>query len=207
MVFCCSAHSTSPLNALCVRLRGYTGCRILWLADNLGYILLRDFGGAHGHSAPGHSAFGHSAPGHPAPRTLRSQDTQVFRTYSSLDIQLPGHSGLSDIQVFRTYSSLDKQLPGHSGLSDVQVLLSGFWTVFGKFSDFWKIFRFLEDFQIFGRFSDFWKIFGRFSDFWKILRFLEDFQIFGRISGFWTIPGILTFETLFTILTIENLNS
>ena len=75
----------------------------------------------HRHSAPGHSAFGHSAPGHPAPRTLRSQDTQVFRTYSSLDIQLPGHSGLSDIQVFRTYSSLDKQLPGHSGLSDIQV--------------------------------------------------------------------------------------
>ena len=42
--------------------------------------------------------------------------------------------------------------------------------IFGKFSDFWKIFRFLEDFQIFGRFSDFWRIF----------RFLEDFQIFGR---------------------------
>ena len=48
---------------------------------------------------------------------------------------------------------------------------------------------------------------GRFSDFWKIFRFLEDFQIFGRFSGFWTIPGLLTFETLFTILTIENLNS
>ena len=64
--------------------------------------------------------------------------------------------------------------------------------------------------QCFGRFSDFlevFQIFGKFSDFWKIFRFLEDFQIFGRFSGFWTIPGILTFETLFTILTIENLNS
>ena len=36
----------SPLNALCVRLRGYTGCRILWLADNLSCILLRGFGGS-----------------------------------------------------------------------------------------------------------------------------------------------------------------
>jgi len=35
----------------------------------------------------------------------------------------------------------------------------------------------LEDFQIFGRFSDFWKIFGKFSDFWKIFRFSENFQI------------------------------
>ena len=44
------------------------------------------------------------------------------------------------------------------------------------------MFRFLEDFQIFGRFSDFWKIFsflkdfqilGKFSDFWKVFRFLE----------------------------------
>ena len=106
---------------------------------------------AHGHSAPGHSAFGHSAPGHPGPRTLRSQDTQVFRTSRSLDVQVPGRPGLSDFQVFRTYRSLDIQVPGQPGLSDVQVLLSGFWTVFGKFSDFWKIFRFLDDFQIFGR--------------------------------------------------------
>ena len=37
--------------------------------------------------------------------------------------------------------------------------------IFGRFLEFWKIFRFLEDFQIFERFSDFWKIF----------RFLEDF--------------------------------
>ena len=54
-------------------------------------------------------------------------------------------------------------------------------------TDFWRIFRFLEDFQIFGGFSDFWKIFyfledfqtfGSFrflKDFWKIFRFLEDF--------------------------------
>ena len=41
-------------------------------------------------------------------------------------------------------------------------------------TDFWKIFRFLEDFQIFGRFSDFWKIF----------RFLGDIRIFGRSSDF-----------------------
>ena len=62
----------------------------------------------------------------------------------------------------------------------------------------------MEDFQIFERFSDFWKIF----------RFLEDFQIFGRFSDFWetttatkTILGLVTFETLITILTIENMNS
>ena len=51
--------------------------------------------------------------------------------------------------------------------------------------DLWDIWsdRFLEDFQIFGRFSDFWKIFriledfqnfGRFLDFWKIFRFLDN---------------------------------
>ena len=50
--------------------------------------------------------------------------------------------------------------------------------------DFWKIFRFLRDFQIFGRVLDFWKIFGRFLDFWKIFIFLEDFQIFERFSDF-----------------------
>ena len=101
---------------------------------------------------------------------------------------------------------------------------------------FLKIFRFLEDFQICGRFSDLWKIFrvlGRFSEFWedfqifgrfsefgedfqsfgKIFRFLKDFQIFGRSSDlwkifrFWNILGLLTFEALITILTIENLNS
>ena len=64
-------------------------------------------------------------------------------------------------------------------------------------TDLWNIFRFLKHFQIFGRFSEFWKIF----------RLLEDFQNFGRFSGFWIIPGILTFETLFTIATNENLNS
>ena len=74
--------------------------------------------------------------------------------------------------------------------------------IFERFSDFWKIFRFLEDFQNFGRFSDFWKIF----------RFLVDFQIFRTFSDFWetatkTILGLVTFETLITILTIENLNS
>jgi uncharacterized protein Usg len=86
-----------------------------------------------------------------------------------------------------------------------------------------QILRFLEDFQIFGRFlenvqifrkfSDFWNIL-RLSDFWKIFRVLEDFQIFGKFSDFWetttatkTILGLVTFETLITILTIENLNS
>ena len=71
-------------------------------------------------------------------------------------------------------------------------------------TDFWKIFRFLEDFQIFERFSDFWKIF----------KFLEDFQIIRRFSDFQettaatkTILGLVTLETLITILTIENLNS
>ena len=57
-------------------------------------------------------------------------------------------------------------------------------------------------------------MFGKFSDFWKIFKYLEDFQIFGRISDFWetttatkTILGLVTFETLITSLTIENLNS
>ena len=40
-----------------------------------------------------------------------------------------------------------------------------------------------------------------------MFRFLEEFQIFGRFSGFWTILGLLTFVTLITILTLENLNS
>ena len=85
--------------------------------------------------------------------------------------------------------------------------------IFGRFSDFWKILRFLEDFQIFledfwniFRFLEYFQIFGRFSDFWKIFRFLEKF------SDFWetatkTILGLVAFETLITILTIENLNS
>ena len=55
------------------------------------------------------------------------------------------------------------------------------------------------------------QIFERFSDFWKIFRFLEDFQIFGKISDFWettkTVLGLVTFEILITILTIENLYS
>ena len=42
---------------------------------------------------------------------------------------------------------------------------------------------------------------------WKIFRFVEDFQSFGIFSDFWTILGLVTFETLITILTIENLNS
>ena len=74
-------------------------------------------------------------------------------------------------------------------------------------TDFWKVFRFLEDFQFSGTFLKDFQIFGRFSDFWKIFRFVEDFYIFGRFAGFWTIQGLVTFETLITILTIENLNS
>ena len=46
--------------------------------------------------------------------------------------------------------------------------------IFGRFSDFWKIFRFLEDFQIFGGFLEDFQIFGGFSDFSKIFRFLGD---------------------------------
>ena len=67
--------------------------------------------------------------------------------------------------------------------------------IFGKFSDFWKNFRFLEKFQIFGGFSDFLKVFGRFSDFWETTTATK------------TILGLVTFETLITILTIEKLNS
>ena len=88
--------------------------------------------------------------------------------------------------------------------------------IFGRFSDFWKIFRFLEDFQIFGKFSDFLKKF-RFSKKFRSSEnsdFLKNVQIFGRFSDFWetttatkTILGLVTFETLITILTIENLNS
>ena len=59
--------------------------------------------------------------------------------------------------------------------------------IFGRFSDFWKIFRFLEDFKNFGRFWEDFQILGRFSDFGKIFRFLKDFQIFGRFSDFWKI--------------------
>ena len=58
----------------------------------------------------------------------------------------------------------------------------------------------MEDFLIFGKFSDFRKF--------------SDFQIFGKFLDFWetttatkTILGLMTFETLITILTIENLNS
>ena len=63
--------------------------------------------------------------------------------------------------------------------------------IFGKFSDFWRIYRCLEDFQIFGRFQ----IFGKISDFWETTTATK------------TILGLVTFETLITILTIENLNS
>ena len=96
------------------------------------------------------------------------------------------------IEIFRKFSYFWK----------IFIFLEDF-RIFGRFSDFWKIFRFLEDFQIFERFSYFWKI----IDFWRIFRFLEDFHIFGIFSDFWTILGLVTFETLITILTIENLNS
>ena len=55
--------------------------------------------------------------------------------------------------------------------------------IFGRFSDFWKIFRFLD--QIFGRFSYFWE----------------------TTTATKTILGLVILETLITILTIENLNS
>ena len=72
------------------------------------------------------------------------------------------------------------------------------------FSDFWKIFRFLE---VLGFLEDF-QISGRFSDFWKIFRFLEDFQIFGRFSDFWKIFRFLdnprTFDIWDTVCNSDN---
>ena len=64
---------------------------------------------------------------------------------------------------------------------------------FRKFFWFSEIFRFTENFQIFGKFSDFWKIFrfwekfqilGKFSDFGKIFRFSKKNQIFRKFSDF-----------------------
>ena len=40
--------------------------------------------------------------------------------------------------------------------------------IFGKFSDFWKIFWFMKNFQIFGKLSDFLKIFRFSEDFYHI---------------------------------------
>ena len=60
-------------------------------------------------------------------------------------------------------------------------------------SDFRKIFRFSENFHIFGKMSYFRKIiifsknfqiFENFSDFQKLFRFSENFQIFGKFSDF-----------------------
>ena len=50
--------------------------------------------------------------------------------------------------------------------------------IFGRFSNFWKIFRFLEDFC----FLKYFQIFGRFSDFWEIFRFFDfvSFEIFDQ---------------------------
>ena len=79
--------------------------------------------------------------------------------------------------------------------------------IFGKISDFLRIFRFLEDFQIFGRFSDFWKIFRKFSDFQKILDFLKKSDFWETTTATKTILGLVTLEKLITILTIESLNS
>ena len=59
---------------------------------------------------------------------------------------------------------------------------------FGRFSDFWRIFKFLEDFE---RFLEEFQIFGGFSDFWRIFRVLEDFQIFGEFSEFLKISRFL----------------
>ena len=75
--------------------------------------------------------------------------------------------------------------------------------IFGEFSDFWRIFRFLENFQIFGEFSDFrrifrisenFQIFGEFSDFRRISRFFENFQIFWEFSVFWRIFRFLAVQ-------------
>ena len=62
------------------------------------------------------------------------------------------------------------------------------------FVSFHKIAKHFQKIQIFGRFSDFWKNF-RFSDFWETTTPTK------------TTLGLVTFETMITILTVENLNS
>ena len=56
-----------------------------------------------------------------------------------------------------------------------------------NFSDFWKKFRFSENFQIFGKILDFWKIFRsleKFLIFGKNVLFSEKFKIFGKDQTF-----------------------
>ena len=60
-------------------------------------------------------------------------------------------------------------------------------------SDFQKIFRFSENFQIFGKFSDFQKIFR----FWKISRFSENIQIFEKYSFYLEYSLTYLFRELF----------
>ena len=55
--------------------------------------------------------------------------------------------------------------------------------------------KIVKKFQIFGKFCENFQIFGRFSDFWETTTATK------------TILGLVTLETLITILTIENLNS
>ena len=53
-----------------------------------------------------------------------------------------------------------------------------------RFVENFQIFRKFSDFQIFGRFSDFLKIFGNFSDFWKKFQFFRGFSDFWKIFRF-----------------------
>ena len=65
-----------------------------------------------------------------------------------------------------------------------------------NFSDFWKLFRFSETFQIFKNFSDFRKLF-RFLENFQIFRtiseFVWNFQIFGKCLDFWKISDFRIF--------------
>ena len=116
----------------------------------------------------------------------------------SLPTSLPHYTPLlkntCDLETFdqSDWGDIDKDI-------DIDIdMLSEQWAenfqIFGKFSDFWKIFRFLENFQIFGKVLDFWNSFrflenfqnfGKFSDIWKIFRYLKIFQTFGKCSDFW----------------------
>ena len=70
---------------------------------------------------------------------------------------------------------------------------SNFGENFGKFENFWKIWKFLENLKIFGKFEKFWKIwkflenlkiFGKFENFWKNWKTFEKLKIFGKFEKF-----------------------
>ena len=73
--------------------------------------------------------------GHPGPWTFKSPDVQAFRTSRSFGHTGPWTYKSPDNQVFRTSRSYS-QVFGQ--------FLENF-QIFGRFSDFWMIFRFLDD--------------------------------------------------------------